>query len=65
MLNAYQTHVAERSAQNLPPLPLSAEQVASLVELLKAPPTGQETLLVDLLENRTSSGTLDVSYTFR
>ena len=62
MLNAYQTHVAERTAQNLPPLPLSAEQVASLVELLKAPPTGQEVLLLDLLENRTPAGVDQAAY---
>ena len=30
MLKAYQTHVQERAAQQLPPLPLNAEQVASV-----------------------------------
>ena len=35
MLEAYREHVAERAAQNIPPKPLSAEQVAALVELLK------------------------------
>ena len=48
MLKAYLTHFAERAAQQLPPLPLSAEQVAALVELLKNPPTGDEAILVDL-----------------
>ena len=62
MLKAYQAHVAERSAQNLPPLPLSAEQVALLVELLKNPPVGEETLLVDLLENRTPAGVDQAAY---
>ena len=62
MLKAYQAHVAERSAQHLPPLPLSAEQVALLVELLKNPPAGEETLLVDLLENRTPAGVDQAAY---
>ena len=62
MLKAYLAHVAERSAQNLPPLPLNAEQVASLIELLKTPPKGEETLLVDLLENRTPAGVDQAAY---
>jgi len=62
MLKAYLAHVAERSALHLPPLPLSAEQVASLVELLKNPPTGEEAFLVDLLENRTPAGVDQAAY---
>ena len=42
MLEAYREHVAERASQNIPPKPLSAEQVAGLVELLKNPPVGEE-----------------------
>ncbi|MDP2962101.1 MAG: bifunctional aconitate hydratase 2/2-methylisocitrate dehydratase [Sulfurimicrobium sp.] len=38
MLKAYRDHVSERVAQGLPPLPLSPEQTAALVELLKSPP---------------------------
>lgn len=62
MLKAYETHVQERAAQNLPPLPLNAEQVAALVDLLKAPPAGQEALLVDLLENRIPAGVDQAAY---
>ncbi len=62
MLKAYETHVQERAAQQLPPLPLNAEQVASLVELLKAPPAGQEKQLLDLLENRTPAGVDQAAY---
>ena len=40
MLKAYRKHVAERAAESIPPKPLNAEQVADLVELLKAPPAG-------------------------
>ncbi|MGQ0443280.1 MAG: hypothetical protein ACT4OH_07555, partial [Methylophilaceae bacterium] len=56
MIKAYQTHVQERNALGLPPLPLNAEQVASVVELLKNPPVGEAELLLDLLENRTPAG---------
>ena len=62
MLKAYAAHVAERAAQNLPPLPLSAEQVAELVELLKNPPAGEENTLLDLLENRTPAGVDQSAY---
>lgn len=62
MLNAYETHVQERAAQHLPPLPLNAEQVAALVDLLKTPPAGQETLLLDLLENRIPAGVDQAAY---
>jgi aconitate hydratase 2/2-methylisocitrate dehydratase len=62
MLKAYASHVAERAAQNLPPLPLSAEQVALLVELIKNPPAGEEKNLLDLLENRTPAGVDQAAY---
>ncbi len=62
MLNAYRSHVAERAAQGLPPLPLSAEQTAALVELLKAPPAGEEQALADLLENRVPAGVDQAAY---
>ncbi len=62
MLKAYQTHVQERAAQQLPPLPMTAEQVAQLVELLKNPPAGEEALLTDLLENRTPAGVDQAAY---
>jgi len=62
MLKAYASHVAERAAQNLPPLPLSAEQVAQLVELIKNPPAGEETTLMNLLENRIPAGVDQAAY---
>jgi len=62
MLKAYASHVAERAAQNLPPLPLSAEQVAQLVELIKSPPSGEEKALLDLLENRIPAGVDQAAY---
>jgi len=62
MLTSYRNHVAERAALGLPPLPLSAEQTAALVELLKSPTKGDESLLVDLLENRTPAGVDQAAY---
>ena len=53
MLEEYRQHVAERAAQGIPPKPLSPEQVAGLVELLKNPPAGEGEVLVDLIANHT------------
>ena len=62
MLAAYHQHVAERTALGLPPLPLNAEQVAALVELLKNPSAADAPILVDLLENRTPAGVDQAAY---
>jgi aconitate hydratase 2 / 2-methylisocitrate dehydratase len=61
MLEAYREHVAERAALGIPPLPLNVKQTEDLVELLKAPPKGQEELLVDLLTNRVPAGVDDAA----
>ena len=62
MIEEYLAHVEERKSQNLPPLPLTAEQVATLVELLKNPPAGQHELLLELLENRIPAGVDQSAY---
>ncbi|HSF70857.1 MAG TPA: aconitate hydratase B, partial [Methylotenera sp.] len=62
MLKAYQLHAQERAAQQLPPLPLNAEQVALLVELLKSPTPDEPELLLDLLENRIPAGVDQAAY---
>ncbi len=62
MLEAYRQHVAERAAQNIPPKPLTAEQVAGLIELLKAPPAGEEEALLDLISNRVPPGVDEAAY---
>ena len=61
MLKAYREHVAERAALGIPPLPLSAQQTADLIELLKNPPAGEEAFLVDLLTNRVPAGVDDAA----
>ncbi len=62
MLEAYRQHVAERAAQGVPPKPLDEKQTAQLVELLKNPPAGEESFLVDLLENRIPAGVDQAAY---
>ena len=46
MLEAYRKAAAERAALGIPPLPLTAQQTADLVELLKNPPAGEGEFLV-------------------
>ncbi len=62
MLAAYREHVAEREALGIPPKPLSADQVAALVELLKTPPAGEEETLVELITNRVPPGVDEAAY---
>ncbi len=61
MLTEYQSHVEERAQQGLPPLPLDAEQVSTLVEALKAGDDNSETLL-DLLIHRVPPGVDQSAY---
>ncbi|MFC1589307.1 bifunctional aconitate hydratase 2/2-methylisocitrate dehydratase [Pseudomonadota bacterium] len=62
MLEAYRQHVTERQLENLPPLPLSAEQVAELVELIKNPPAGEAEFLMELLVHRVPPGVDQAAY---
>ncbi|MFZ5545807.1 MAG: bifunctional aconitate hydratase 2/2-methylisocitrate dehydratase [Pseudomonadota bacterium] len=61
MLQAYRQHAAERAALGIPPLPLSAQQTAELIELLKNPPAGEEQFLLDLLTHRVPPGVDDAA----
>ena len=62
MLEAYRKHVAERAELGVVPKPLSADQVADLIELLKTPPAGEEEFLVDLISNRVPPGVDEAAY---
>ena len=62
MLTAYRSHVAERAALGLPPLPLNTEQTAALVELLRGSPAGEPEMWLDLLENRIPAGVDQAAY---
>ena len=61
MLVAYRQHAAERNALGIPPLPLSAKQTEDLVALLKNPPSGEESFLLDLLTHRVPAGVDDAA----
>jgi len=61
MLHAYRQHVAERAALGIPPLPLSAQQTAELIELLKAAPAGEDAFLVELITHRVPAGVDDAA----
>jgi aconitate hydratase 2/2-methylisocitrate dehydratase len=61
MLAAYRQHAAERAALGIPPLPLDAKQTAALIELIKAPPAGEEAFLMDLLTHRVPPGVDDAA----
>jgi aconitate hydratase 2 / 2-methylisocitrate dehydratase len=56
MLEAYNAHVAERAALGIPALPLTKDQTAELIGLLKNPPKGKEAELVDLISYRVPAG---------
>jgi aconitate hydratase 2/2-methylisocitrate dehydratase len=61
MLKAYRDHAAERAALGIPPLPLDAKQTAELIELIKAPPAGEDAFLMDLLTHRVPPGVDDAA----
>jgi len=62
VLEAYRKHVAERTALGAAPQPLNAEQVATLVKLLKTPPAGEEAFLLELLTQRVPAGVDEAAY---
>ncbi|MDO5667660.1 MAG: bifunctional aconitate hydratase 2/2-methylisocitrate dehydratase [Alcaligenaceae bacterium] len=61
MLEAYRKHVEERAALGIPALALSAQQTAELIELIKNPPAGEESFLVELLTYRVPAGVDDAA----
>ena len=61
MLKTYRDHVAERAALGIPPLPLSPKQTGELIELLKNPPKGEESTLLELITHRVPAGVDDAA----
>lgn len=61
MLSAYRTHEKERSALGIPALPLSKPQTVELIALLKNPPQGEESFLLELLTHRVPAGVDDAA----
>lgn len=66
MIEAYKKHVLERGAQGLPPLALTSNQVAALVDVLTlplAPPSpGEEDFLLGLLTHCIPPGVDEAAY---
>ncbi len=62
MLESYRNHVDERAALGIPPLPLSAQQMSELGELLKHPPIGESAYLWELLRDRVPPGVDQAAY---
>ena len=61
MLEDYKKHCKEREEMGIPPLPLSAEQTADVVNLLKKERQDNE-LLLHLLKERVPAGVDDAAY---
>ena len=62
MLEAYRAHVSERAEVGIPPKAIDPTWTAELVELLKAPPAGEEEFLLDLIANRVPPGVDEAAY---
>ncbi len=56
VLNNYKKHITERQKLGIPPLPLNAEQVKALSELLIAPPASMEDFILSLLKEHIPPG---------
>ncbi|MDF1582713.1 MAG: bifunctional aconitate hydratase 2/2-methylisocitrate dehydratase [Methyloprofundus sp.] len=62
VLAQYRLHVAERARIGVVPQPLTADQVAAIVELIKQPPAGEEDFILDLLTHRVPAGVDEAAY---
>ncbi|MDD5616766.1 MAG: bifunctional aconitate hydratase 2/2-methylisocitrate dehydratase [Candidatus Methanoperedens sp.] len=56
VLQDYRTHTTERQKKGIPPLPLSAQQVAALSDFVFDPPTGKQELILKLLKEHVPPG---------
>ena len=62
LLAEYKAHTEERAKLGVPPLSLTAEQTAELVELLKAPKIEDAEYAMDLFKNKVPAGVDDAAY---
>ncbi len=62
MLEQYRKHIEERAAEGVVPKPINAQQMATLVELIKQPPAGEEEFVLNLLANRVPAGVDEAAY---
>jgi aconitate hydratase 2/2-methylisocitrate dehydratase len=62
LLEAYKAHTQERAELGVPPLALTADQVAELVELLKASPIQDADYAMELFTQQVPAGVDDAAY---
>ena len=62
LLKDYADHVAERAAQSIPPLPLNAEQMNCVTQLLERENNSKSDYFLDLLINRVPPGVDEAAY---
>lgn len=62
LLEEYKAHTAERAELGVPPLALTADQVAQLVELLKASPIADVDYAMELFMQHVPAGVDDAAY---
>jgi len=62
LLEEYKAHTTQRAELGVPPLALTAEQTAELVELLKASPIVDKDYAMDMFENKVPAGVDDAAY---
>ncbi len=62
LLEDYKAHTQERAKLGVPPLALTAEQVADLVELLKVDPIAEEAYAMELFTQEVPAGVDDAAY---
>ncbi len=61
-LDDYKAHTEERATLGVPPLALTAEQTAELVEILKVSPISQQDYAMDIFINKIPAGVDDAAY---
>ena len=62
LLSDYREHTKKRAELGIPPLPLTAKQVAELVELLKATPVEDADYAMELFTQHVPAGVDDAAY---
>jgi aconitate hydratase 2 / 2-methylisocitrate dehydratase len=62
MLELYRQQGQERAEAGIPPLPLEAQQVTELCDLIQHPPAGEEAFLLSLLRDRIPPGVDQAAY---
>jgi aconitate hydratase 2/2-methylisocitrate dehydratase len=62
LIEDYKAHTEERAKLGVPPLPLTAEQTAELIELLKASPIADAEYALNMFENQVPAGVDDAAY---